>query len=82
MTYKAVFKFAEGAIVTVKNDNPQMGLAAGDTGVIWARADMEPPAYEVSFSPQNGEEFDALMYEQELTEPAAVSRQERSLSAV
>jgi hypothetical protein len=76
-----MFKFTEGAIVAVKKDNPQLGLVAGDTGVVWAMYDIEPPAYEVTFSPQNGEEFDALMYEQELTEPAAVSRQEHSLTA-
>ncbi len=77
-----MFKFAEGATVAVKSDNPQLGLVAGDMGVVWALYDITPPAYEVTFSPQNGEEFDALMYEQELTEPAIVSRQEHSLAAL
>jgi len=77
-----MFKFTEGAIVAIKNDNPQLGLVAGDTGVVWALYDIEPPAYEVTFSPRNGEEFDALMYEQELTEPAVVSHQEHSLVAL
>ena len=74
-------KFAEGATVAVKSDNHQLGLVAGDTGIIWAMYDIQPPAYEVTFSPRNGEEFDALMYEQELTEPSVVSRQEPSLAA-
>lgn len=77
-----LFTFAEGATVAVKNDNPQLGLVAGDTGVLWALYDITPPAYEVTFSPQNGEEFDALMYEQELTEPTIIGRQEHSLAAL
>ncbi len=76
-----MFKFAQGAIVAIKNDNPQLGLVAGDTGVVWALYDIEPPAYEVTFSPQIGEEFDALMYEEELAKPAIVGRQEHSLAA-
>lgn len=77
-----IFTFAEGATVAVKSDNQQLGLVAGETGVIWALYDIAPPAYEVTFSPQNGDEFDALMYEQELTEPALISRQEHSLAAL
>jgi len=76
-----MFKFTQGAIVAIKNDNPQLGLVAGNTGVIWAMYEIEPPAYEVTFSPQEGEEFDALMYEHELMEPAAVNRQEHFLTA-
>ena len=79
--YNFVFKFAEGATVAVKSDNHQLGLVAGDTDVVWALYEIEPPAYEVTFSPQNGEEFDALMYEQELTEPSMAGRQEHSLAA-
>ena len=30
----------------------------------------QPPAYEVTFRAKDGEEFDALTYEEELTEPA------------
>ena len=76
-----MLKFAEGATVAVKSDNHQLGLVAGDTGVVWALYEVEPPAYEVAFSPQNGEEFDALMYESELTEPAVVGCQEHCLAA-
>ena len=54
---------------------------AGDGGVLWAMYAVAPSAYEVTFSPQNGAEFDALMYEAELAEPAAISRQEHSLTA-
>ena len=77
-----MFKLVEGAVVAIKNDNPQLGLVAGDTGIIWALYDIEPPAYEITFRLQNGEEFDALMYETELVEPAIASRQEHSLAAV
>ncbi len=69
-------------MAAIKNDNPQLGLVAGDTGVVWAMYDIQPPAYEVTFSPQNEDEFDALMHEEELAEPAAVGRQEPSLAAV
>ena len=63
-----MFKFHEGKRVAVKNDNPQLGLVAGETGTIWALYDTQPPAYEVTFSPQDGNAFDALMYEEELAE--------------
>ena len=76
-----MFKFAEGATVAVKSDNHQLGLVAGDSGGAWGRDEGERPADEVTFRPQHGEEFDALMFEQELTEPAVISRQENSLAA-
>ncbi len=63
-----MFKFREGACVAIKSDNPALGLTTEDTGTIWALYDTEPPAYEVTFSPANGDEFDALMYEEELME--------------
>lgn len=62
------FKFSEGARVAIKSDNLQLGLAAGETGRIWALYDTQPPAYEVTFCSQDGGEFDALMYEEELVE--------------
>ncbi len=75
-----MFKFNEGAQVALKTDNPVLGLTAGDSGTIWALYDTQPPAYEVTFRPQNGEEFDALMYEDELTDPAiAVKADDRRL---
>ena len=64
-----MFKFAEGACVAIKNDNLALGLAAGETGKIWALYDTQPPAYEVAFRTQDGAEFDALMHEDELTLP-------------
>lgn len=66
-----MFKFTEGAQVAIKSDNPELGLAAGEVGTVWALYDTQPPAYEVTFSPPNGSAFDALMYEEELAEPAA-----------
>lgn len=65
-----MFKFSEGARVALKSDNPQLGLVAGDIGMIWALYDTQPPAYEVTFCSQEGGEFDALMYEEELGESA------------
>ena len=72
-----MFKFPEGAQVAIKSDTLTLGLTAGDMGKMWALYHSEPPAYEVTFCAQSGEEFDALMYEEELMEPAA----ERELSA-
>ena len=63
-----MFKFMEGACVALKSDNPALGLTTEDKGVIWALYETQPPAYEVTFSPANGDEFDALMYEEELME--------------
>ena len=65
-----MFKFGEGACVALKSDNPKLGLLAGDTGVVWAMAETQPPTYEITFCAQDGEGFDALTYEEELTEPA------------
>lgn len=57
-----------------------MGLSAGDCGTIWALYDTQPPAYEVTFCTQEGEDFDALMYEDELTDPMiAVETADRRL---
>ncbi len=69
-----MFKFAEGAHVAIKNDDLVLGLTAGETGKIWALYDTQPPAYEVTFRSQGGDEFDALMYEEELV-PLPVERE-------
>jgi hypothetical protein len=63
-----MFKFAEGECVAIRNDNPALGLTAGETGRIWALYDTQPPAYEVTFRAQGSDGFDALMYEEELVE--------------
>ncbi len=80
-------KFNEGGSVAVKSDNPELGLVAGETGTVWALYDTERPAYEVTFSPPTGGAFDALMYEEELADPAAqteavVASQDRSPASV
>ena len=77
-----MFKFEQGAQVAIKKDNTTLGLVAGDKGEVWALYATHPPAYEVTFRTQDGEEFDALMYEEELAEltPAA-SSSERVLAA-
>lgn len=64
-----MFKFTEETRVAIKEDNLQLGMTAGQTGVIWALYETQPPAYEVTFRTRDGEEFDALMYEEELAEP-------------
>ena len=81
-----MFKFLEGSQVAIKSDHPALGLTAGDVGKVWAFYQTDPPAYEVMFCAQSGEEFDALMYEEELTEPTAerelpALRSQRSLTA-
>ena len=81
-----MFKFSEGAQVALKSDKPALGLAAGDTGRVWAFYHSEPLGYEVTFRAQSGEEFDVLMYEDELTEPAeahklSAARSARSLAS-
>ncbi len=58
-----MFKFNEGAQVAIKTDNPILVLSAGECGTVWALYDTQPPAYEVTFPPERGDEFDALMYE-------------------
>ncbi len=65
-----MFKFHEGASVALKSDNPLLGLAAGATGTVWAQYDMQPPAYEVTFSSLGSADFDALMHEDELADAA------------
>jgi len=64
-----MFKFHEGAAVALRQDNPTLGLKAGDEGIVWALYDVRPPAYEVTFQVNNGEAFDALVGEDELTTP-------------
>ncbi len=61
---------SEGACVALKSDNRKFGLMAGDTGVVWAMAETQPPAYDVTFRTHEGEEFDAFTDEEGLTEPA------------
>lgn len=62
-------KLNEGAQVALRNDNPVLSLVAGDSGTVWPLYDTLPLAYEVTFRSRSAEEFDALMYEDELTDP-------------
>lgn len=64
-----MFKFREGAQVALKTDNLILRLSAGECGTVWALYDTQPPMYDVTFRTPDGEEFDALMYEEELTDP-------------
>ncbi len=67
-----VFKFAEGASVALTEDHPSLGLRAGDIGIIWVMYTTTPPAYDVTFSSANGEKFDMVLDEDELTVPSAL----------
>ncbi|HZO88268.1 MAG TPA: hypothetical protein VFB38_08005 [Chthonomonadaceae bacterium] len=61
-----IFKYREGERVALRYDHSVSGLKAGAEGIIWALYDIEPPAYEVTFTDSAGNQFDALMYEEEL----------------
>lgn len=62
-------RFQCGDTVVLSEDHPILEMKAGDTGVVIAGYDMDPPAYEVTFRDSNGREFDALMKEDELDFP-------------
>ena len=74
-----MFKFQEGASVTLKDSKPALGLAAGDTGAVWALYDTQPPAYEVLFHSAQNHEFSMVLSEEELLEPAV--RKSRATAA-
>lgn len=79
-----MFKYGEGTIVALKDDNPTLGLKAGDRGTVWALYDVRPPAYEVTFQSHEGGAFDTLVGEDELTAPTteeAPARRATVLSA-
>jgi hypothetical protein len=61
-----MFEFDEGQSVSLRQDRPNLGLKAGDIGVIWARYANEPPSYEVTFKDAAGQEFDMTLAEDEL----------------
>ena len=66
-----VFRFAEGESVALTEDHPSLGLSAGDVGVVWVMYTTTPPAYDVTFSDADGEKFDMVLEEDELTVPSA-----------
>jgi hypothetical protein len=37
-----MFQFSEGARVALKSNNARLGLAAGETGTVWALHDTQP----------------------------------------
>lgn len=63
-----MFRFAEGAVVALKNDKPDLDMKAGDIGVVWALYEMQPPMYEVTFRDRSGQDFDMTMEEDEIVE--------------
>lgn len=61
-----IFKYHEGEVVALRDAHSFSDLNASMRGEIWALYDIDPPAYDVRFTDSNGEQFDALMYEEEL----------------
>jgi hypothetical protein len=59
-------RFREGSKVKLAASHPEIDLAAGARGTVWAVYESDPPAYDVTFADSNGTEFDALMNESEL----------------
>ena len=58
-------KFQEGEIVTLKEEYSDF-LPAGSHGSVFCFYTTTPPAYEINFLASDGEEFGAIMYEDEL----------------
>jgi len=56
-----MFRYHEGETVAVRQDWPELGLKAGDTGKIWALYTLESPSYEVNFETADGETFDLTL---------------------
>ena len=67
-----MFKFSEGDSVALTEDHPSLGLRAGDIGIVWMMYTTTPLAYDVTFSGINGEDFDMVLEEDELTVPSAI----------
>ena len=59
------FRFAEGEAVTLKEDRTDF-LPAGSQGIVFCQYTTLPPAYEVNFQDADGEEFGAVVSEDEL----------------
>ncbi len=64
-----MFRYAEGDTVALKENYAELGLCAGDTGVIWVLYNTVPPAYDVTFRDAEGRAFDMVLDEDELTAP-------------
>lgn len=59
-------KFRAGDRVVLLEDDLASGLKRGAAGVVWTAYAVEPPAYEVTFRDEFGEEFDLTLSETEI----------------
>jgi hypothetical protein len=64
-----MIKISEGATVKLLEDQPDLGLKAGDQGRAWCIYNTDPPSYEVTFFDEKGQEFDITMDEEDLILP-------------
>lgn len=67
-------KYSLGERVLLKHDHPLIkGMPAGIEGVVWLVYDMVPSHYEVIWTFTDGEELQAIMYDEELTSPSNIT---------
>ena len=52
--------------MVLQGDDLAIGLKRGTEGVVWTAYAVEPPAYEVTFRDEIGEEFDLTLSETEI----------------
>ena len=58
--------FYDGQMFEVTKSYSQLGIEAGDMGVIWATYSIQPPTFEVTTSTASREEYDITLSEDEL----------------
>ena len=61
-----MFKFLEGQYVSLRADYPDLGMKAGEIGVVWAAYATDPPSYEVTFRRSGDDQFDMTIAERDL----------------
>ena len=71
------FHFREDQEVVLRNDYPELGLHAGDRGVIFCYYELDEPAYEVTIRNEAGEEFGMVLSEHEIALPSRARSAER-----
>lgn len=61
------FRFQDGdKVVLTKGEGHAEFLSTGSRGVVFCQYTTTPPAYEVNFLDSRGEEFGAVVYEDEI----------------
>jgi hypothetical protein len=59
------FKYHEGDRVALKEDHTDF-LPAGTHGIVFCYYTTTPPAYEINFALRDGEDFGAIMFEDDI----------------